>query len=103
MKKVKLNLVRPSYKESPNIKVTKKTDLYCEQEGFKRAEKLKPRKRHIYGTYLMCIPNFNFLAQFGEKLCEKRTQEMKKMRKTDQETIFFGAVRGCNGVENLEP
>ena len=31
--------------------------------------------------------NFKFPAQFGEELCEKRTQNMRKI---DQKTIILG-------------
>ena len=34
----------------------------------------------------MYIPNFNFLAQLGEKLGEEQTQ---KIRRTDVKTTFY--------------
>ena len=43
-------------------------------------------KSHIQDSYLICVTDFNFLAQFGGELCEKQTQEMIEMKKFDQKT-----------------
>ena len=48
----------------------------------------------------MHIPNFSFLTQFRGELCEEQTQKIRKKR---PKTHFFGAVKGCNGVEKLKP
>ena len=36
------------------------------------------------------MTNFNFLAQFGEELCEEQTQEMMEMKKSNQKTTSLG-------------
>ena len=46
----------------------------------------------------MYITNFKFLAQFENDLCEEQIQKLKKTTKNH----FLGALKGCNGPENLE-
>ena len=47
----------------------------------------------------MYMPNFNFLAECGEEICEVQDQKIKKMVKNN----FFGIVRKCNEAEISKP
>ena len=47
----------------------------------------------------MHIPNFNFLDQFGEELCEEQTQ---KIRKSDQKTTYLGLLRSAMELRNRD-
>ena len=44
----------------------------------------------------MYILNFNFLAQFGGELCEKRTRKMIEMKKLDQKLLLWD----CEGLKS---
>ena len=43
--------------------------------------------------------NFNFLAQFGGELCEKQTQKIQKIRKSNKKKITFLGLWDCKGEE----
>ena len=48
----------------------------------------------------MYVPNFNFLAQFGEELWEEQTQ---KIEKPDKKNFFLGLWRGEMGLKHISP
>ena len=48
----------------------------------------------------MYIPNFSFLAQFGDELCKEQTQ---KRRENDQKPTSFWLLWGEMGLKSREP
>ena len=67
-----------------NEKTRPKNYNFRAVSGCNEAETLKPFQKTHLRPY---IPNLNFLGQFGEELCQKKSQ---KRRKPNQETIFLG-------------
>ena len=51
----------------------------------------------------MYISNFKLLALFGRELCEKQTQKMRKVKKTDQKTTSFKLRAGEMGKKSRGP
>ena len=57
-----------------------------------------PQNAHV-GSYWVHMPNFKFLVQFGGRLCEKKTEKMKKKKRP--KTHLLGAVKRRNEAEKL--
>ena len=57
--------------------------------------KSQDAKKHHYIPYYTHIPNFNYLAQFGEELYEEPTLKIRK----PYINFIFKVVRRCNVAE----
>ena len=72
-------------KKKTHIRGSKEMKVRCKVEIY---------KRHIYSSYWMYLPHFNFLAQFGGELNEVQILKIKKIYQKSTYLELWGSEMG---------